>query len=325
MSAWDWPRIYIPEGSEEMSLETMAESPLGGNLAQKEPWNNSKDDIVMTAPSQCHTWPLLANRFRVGYRLGNGSSAEVRERSVSVALTLFYPFVPFDAAMLTTDSLAVQVRLGWDLQENKRVALKYIEDDALWERKREIALINHATIRNHPKLVGPKAVVRNFGTKTCQTMTGDDADQRKVWKRPIQTVDTEIRSDETSCDSSSQDEESDEENTRDGGCYDVCVIVMDLQGKNLRHHLNTSGILSFGSFVRAFRDLLESVSFLHAHGLIHRDIKPENLFWDNVHRILKLGDFGLTRQTLSSSDDNLTPQMVTRWYRSPELLHGETR
>jgi hypothetical protein len=56
-----------------------------------------------------------------------------------------------------------------------------------------------------------------------------------------------------------------------------------------------------------------------------RDIKPENLFWDPSIRRLKLGDFGLTRKMLGPAERRLTPQMVTRWYRSPELLRGDDR
>lgn len=36
---------------------------------------------------------------------------------------------------------------------------------------------------------------------------------------------------------------------------------------------------------------------------------------------MRLGDFGLTRQV----SDIMTPQMVTRWYRSPELLCGASQ
>ena len=48
-------------------------------------------------------------------------------------------------------------------------------------------------------------------------------------------------------------------------------------------------------------------------------VKPENCFWTRDRRLL-LGDFGLTRKI----ERSLTPQMVTRWYRAPELLLGST-
>jgi serine/threonine protein kinase len=37
--------------------------------------------------------------------------------------------------------------------------------------------------------------------------------------------------------------------------------------------------------------------------------------------VLKLGDFGLARP-IATPDAPLSPNRVTRWYRSPELLFG---
>lgn len=47
----------------------------------------------------------------------------------------------------------------------------------------------------------------------------------------------------------------------------------------------------------------------------------ENLFItrDNV---LKIGDWGLARQARPSAKRPLSPMVVTRWYRAPELLLG---
>lgn len=53
-----------------------------------------------------------------------------------------------------------------------------------------------------------------------------------------------------------------------------------------------------------------------------KDIKPANLLI-NEHDVLKIADFGLAR--LYSVDDNrrcYSPQVATRWYRSPEILWG---
>ncbi|CAO1427425.1 unnamed protein product [Diamesa serratosioi] len=53
-----------------------------------------------------------------------------------------------------------------------------------------------------------------------------------------------------------------------------------------------------------------------------KDIKPANLLI-NEHDMLKIADFGLAR--LFSVDDNrrcYSPQVATRWYRSPEILWG---
>lgn len=49
-------------------------------------------------------------------------------------------------------------------------------------------------------------------------------------------------------------------------------------------------------------------------------MKPNNLLI-NEKGILKLGDFGLAK-FYGSPNRELTHQVVTRWYRSPELLFG---
>ena len=56
--------------------------------------------------------------------------------------------------------------------------------------------------------------------------------------------------------------------------------------------------------------------------MIHRDIKPENLLVSK-HGALKLCDFGFAR-TLAGPKAKYTDYVSTRWYRSPELLVGDT-
>mmetsp|Transcript_485 Transcript_485/g.517 ORF Transcript_485/g.517 Transcript_485/m.517 type:complete len:224 (+) Transcript_485:49-720(+) len=65
------------------------------------------------------------------------------------------------------------------------------------------------------------------------------------------------------------------------------------------------------------RDLLRAVAYLHQQGIIHRDLKLSNLLIDEENN-LKLCDFGLARRYAR----NLTPNVVTLWYRAPEILMG---
>ncbi|CAM9147918.1 unnamed protein product [Heterosigma akashiwo] len=65
---------------------------------------------------------------------------------------------------------------------------------------------------------------------------------------------------------------------------------------------------------------LEGLEFCHSHGVMHRDMKPQNLL---VSRdgTLKLCDFGLAR-AITPPTRRLTHEVVTLWYRAPEILLG---
>ncbi|ELK12350.1 Cell division protein kinase 3 [Pteropus alecto] len=98
--------------------------------------------------------------------------------------------------------------------------------------------------------------------------------------------------------------------------------------------------------------LLQGVNFCHSHRVIHRDLKPQNLLINELGAI-KLADFGLARAfgvplrtythevqqdkgmrraaegvspvpsaTLNEAAFLLSPQVVTLWYRAPEILLG---
>jgi serine/threonine protein kinase len=69
--------------------------------------------------------------------------------------------------------------------------------------------------------------------------------------------------------------------------------------------------------------ILKGLEYLHSQGIVHRDLKLANLLLTN-EGVLKIADFGLSR-LLTSSAQNLTNKVVTRWYRPPELLLGATR
>ncbi|GLI62072.1 hypothetical protein VaNZ11_004630, partial [Volvox africanus] len=68
------------------------------------------------------------------------------------------------------------------------------------------------------------------------------------------------------------------------------------------------------------RQLLEAVAFLHDHWVIHRDIKLSNLLYTHTGH-LKLCDFGLARY-FAPFVTPMTPNVVTLWYRAPEVLLG---
>mmetsp|Transcript_6691 Transcript_6691/g.7290 ORF Transcript_6691/g.7290 Transcript_6691/m.7290 type:complete len:377 (-) Transcript_6691:100-1230(-) len=68
------------------------------------------------------------------------------------------------------------------------------------------------------------------------------------------------------------------------------------------------------------KQLLEGLHYLHKNNVLHRDIKASNLLINNRGE-LKLADFGLARP-ISSKGGNYTNNVITLWYRPPELLLG---
>lgn len=66
--------------------------------------------------------------------------------------------------------------------------------------------------------------------------------------------------------------------------------------------------------------LCTAVSFCHTKNVFHRDLKPQNILVDSDFNV-KLGDFGLGRAA-SIPLRHYTTQIVTLWYRPPELLLG---
>ena len=68
------------------------------------------------------------------------------------------------------------------------------------------------------------------------------------------------------------------------------------------------------------KQILKGVEYLHSKKIIHRDLKPQNVLI-NKDLIVKLGDFGLSRK-LSFEKRPYTQEVLSLWYRAPELLLG---
>jgi len=66
--------------------------------------------------------------------------------------------------------------------------------------------------------------------------------------------------------------------------------------------------------------ILLGLRFCHANSIMHRDLKPQNLLVANDH-LIKLADFGLGR-VFSVPVGKYTHDVVTLWYRAPEILLG---
>ena len=66
--------------------------------------------------------------------------------------------------------------------------------------------------------------------------------------------------------------------------------------------------------------ILKGVAHLHSKRVLHRDLKPHNILV-NAGGGIKIADFGLARW-FGVPIKNYTHEVVTIWYRAPELLLG---
>jgi len=67
--------------------------------------------------------------------------------------------------------------------------------------------------------------------------------------------------------------------------------------------------------------ILRGLKYLHSAKILHRDIKPGNLLV-NSNCVLKICDFGLARVEEPNPSKAMTQEVVTQYYRAPEILMG---
>lgn len=67
--------------------------------------------------------------------------------------------------------------------------------------------------------------------------------------------------------------------------------------------------------------LLDGINACHSQRIVHRDLKPHNILVSRDESVVKLADFGLAR-AFQMSLQTYTHEVVTLWYRPPEVLLG---
>ncbi|CAG8568191.1 794_t:CDS:2 [Funneliformis mosseae] len=100
-------------------------------------------------------------------------------------------------------------------------------------------------------------------------------------------------------------------------CLVFELLKMDL--RKFIKELPPSGMDSY-TMQKFMYQLLDGTLFLHMHRIFHRDLKPQNLLIDE-NGDLKLADFGLAR-AVGVPMRPCTHEVVTLWYRAPEILFG---
>ncbi|CAD6192871.1 unnamed protein product [Caenorhabditis auriculariae] len=101
-------------------------------------------------------------------------------------------------------------------------------------------------------------------------------------------------------------------------------VVTEFAGRSIYRILRTQNlsrekILNNDHVKFIVYQLLRALKYIHSANIIHRDLKPGNLALTDDSDLTVL-DFGLAR-SLENHESSLTQYVMTRWYRSPEVIY----
>jgi serine/threonine protein kinase len=98
-------------------------------------------------------------------------------------------------------------------------------------------------------------------------------------------------------------------------------LVFEFLDQDLKKYMDTTPAMDKMLVKSYMYQLCRGVAFCHSHRVLHRDLKPQNLLIDR-HGNIKLADFGLAR-AFGIPVRTYTHEVVTLWYRAPEILLGQ--
>ncbi|CAL4119865.1 unnamed protein product, partial [Meganyctiphanes norvegica] len=103
--------------------------------------------------------------------------------------------------------------------------------------------------------------------------------------------------------------------------FQEIYVITELMQSDLHKIIVSPQHLSADHVKVFLYQILRGLKYLHSARIIHRDIKPGNLLV-NSNCVLKICDFGLARVEEPDESKHMTQEVVTQYYRAPELLMG---
>ena len=101
----------------------------------------------------------------------------------------------------------------------------------------------------------------------------------------------------------------------------LCLVfeAMDMNLRDLTKKYGR-GIGLHISAVRTYAtQMLIALDHMKTCGVVHADIKPDNILVNESRSAIKICDFG---SAMFSGDNTITPYLVSRFYRAPEIILG---
>ncbi|XP_069683771.1 cyclin-dependent kinase 1 [Periplaneta americana] len=102
-------------------------------------------------------------------------------------------------------------------------------------------------------------------------------------------------------------------------------LIFEFLSMDLKKYLDSLGSSKMDpKLVKSYLyQITQAILFCHQRRVLHRDLKPQNLLIDK-NGVIKVGDFGLGR-AFGIPVRVYTHEVVTLWYRAPEVLLGSSR
>jgi serine/threonine protein kinase len=95
-----------------------------------------------------------------------------------------------------------------------------------------------------------------------------------------------------------------------------------MDGGSVEQMLKKKGRFSWEETIGYSRQVALALEYAHNHGIIHRDLKPANLFMGK-DGLVKLGDFGIARDTQATALTAAGRTVGTYAYMAPEQISGK--
>jgi serine/threonine protein kinase len=107
---------------------------------------------------------------------------------------------------------------------------------------------------------------------------------------------------------------------------ELCIVMAycesgDLSGR-IKYALRRKRYIEEEQVLGWFVQMMMATEYLHRKHILHRDIKPQNVFLSNSNKVVKLGDFGITK-TLESTCAMAMTTIGTPYYFSPEICRNK--
>jgi translation initiation factor 2-alpha kinase 4 len=100
------------------------------------------------------------------------------------------------------------------------------------------------------------------------------------------------------------------DNDKDFITLNVMIQMEHCTGNTLREFLDKKDYKVNRKLIfHYFKQLINGLKHIHEEKLIHRDIKPANIFIDDTRMLLKIGDFGLAKELVTTSKQQLEQEI----------------